>query len=151
MPDHPALRLSGLLSMDSQPRLPRPWVCGSLELTACTRRSSSSTWFSRREGPSAHFHTHVSDRSRFLADTTGEVFLFLPLLTSPPRQVKDTSLTFLLACYYLVAHHVGISLSSLSSLQRTARKHFNCLQEDLKPQRSKCLRFPIALSVHSIK
>ena len=27
--------------MDSQRRLPRPWVCGSLELTACARRSSS--------------------------------------------------------------------------------------------------------------
>ena len=32
MPDHPALRLSRLWSMDSQRRLPRPWVCGSLEL-----------------------------------------------------------------------------------------------------------------------
>src|SRR5713226_8126686 len=90
MPDHPARRLSGLLSMDSQRRLPRPWVCGSLELTACARRSSSSTWFSRREGPSAHFRTHVSDGSRFLPDTTGDVFLFLPLLPSPRRQVKGT-------------------------------------------------------------
>src|SRR5712692_8400322 len=34
MRDHPAPRLSRLLSMDSQRRLPRPWVCGSLELTA---------------------------------------------------------------------------------------------------------------------
>src|SRR6266566_9969576 len=44
MGDHLAPRLSRLPSMDSQRRLPRPWVCGSLELTVRSRRSSSSTW-----------------------------------------------------------------------------------------------------------
>jgi hypothetical protein len=96
MPDHPALRLSGLLSMDSQRRLLRPWVCGSLELTTCARRSSSSTWFSRREGPSAHFRTHVSDGSRFLPDTTGDVLLFLPLPLRPDVRSKEHASLFCL-------------------------------------------------------
>src|SRR5713226_5474133 len=98
MPDHPARRLSGLLSMDSQRRLPRPWVCGSLELTACARRSSSSTWFSRREGPSAHFRTHVSDGSRFcLTRLVICCFFSLSSLRPDVRSKEHTSLFCLLA------------------------------------------------------
>src|SRR5712691_1504018 len=38
MRDHLAPRLSRLPSMDSQRRLPRSWVCGSLELTALSTK-----------------------------------------------------------------------------------------------------------------
>ena len=68
--------------MDSQRRLLRPWVCGSLELTA-RDEARPQPGFSRREGPSAHFRTYVSDGSRFLPDTTGDVFLFLPSSLAP--------------------------------------------------------------------
>jgi hypothetical protein len=66
--------------------------------------------FSRREGPSAHFRTHVSDGSRFLPDTTSNVFLFPPLLPRPDVRSKEhASLFCLLASISLritwVPHH----------------------------------------------
>ena len=98
MPDHPARRLSGLLSMDSRRRLPRPWVCGSLELTACARRSSSSTWFSRREGPSAHFApTFPMGHAFCLARLVVCFFFSLSSLRPDVRSQEHTSLFCLLA------------------------------------------------------
>src|SRR2546422_297325 len=112
MPDHPARRLSGLLSMDSQRRLPRPWVCGSLELTACARRSSSSTWFSRREGPSAHFApTFPMGHAFCLARLVVCFFFSLSSLRPDVRSKEHASLFCLLASIslritWVVAQHL---------------------------------------------
>ena len=84
--------------MDSQRRLPRPWVCGSLELTACARRSSSSTWFSRREGPSAHFApTFPMGHAFCLARLVMCFFFSLSSLRPNVRSKEHASLFCLLA------------------------------------------------------
>src|SRR2546425_352253 len=84
MRDHLAPRLSRLPSMDSQRRLPRPWACGSLELTALSRRSSSSTWILPSRGSVCPF-SHLCFRwITLFARQDRESFLFSLLSPSPP-------------------------------------------------------------------
>ncbi len=66
MRDHPAPRLSSLPSMDSHPCLPRCSVCESLELTARSKGSSSSTWLLPSSGFVCSFSHPVSDGPCFL-------------------------------------------------------------------------------------
>ncbi len=62
MCDHLRPHLSRLPSLGSHPRLPRPWVCESLELTACARQSSSPTWILPSRGFACRF-SHPCFRS----------------------------------------------------------------------------------------
>src|SRR5712691_6247763 len=107
MRDHLAPRLSRLPSMDSQRRLPRPWVCESLELTARSRRSSSSTWILPSRGSVCLFSQPCFRWTPLFVRQDRYSFLFSPL--SPPPPFVPTAgqgnmlLIFLFACSYLVA------------------------------------------------
>src|SRR6266699_1016248 len=102
MRDHPAPRLSRLSFMGSHPSLPRCSVCESLELTARSRRSSSSTWILPSRGFVCSFSHPVSDEPSFLPFMSDDSLLVF--LLSPSRPVVPTTgqrnvpLIFLLAC-----------------------------------------------------
>src|SRR5258708_38717304 len=93
MCDHLLPHPSRLPSMGSHPRLPRPWVCASLELTARARRSSSSTRILPSRGLVCRFSHPCSRRSTLFARQDRYFFPFLffhPLLPSFLRHVEAT-------------------------------------------------------------
>ena len=102
MRDHPAPRLSSLPSMDSHPCLPRCSVCESLELTARSKGSSSSTWILPSSGFVCSFSHPVSDGPYFLPDKIADSLLFSLLSPSlpvvPTTGQRNIPLIFLLAC-----------------------------------------------------
>src|SRR5229473_7770199 len=126
MRDHPAPRLSSLPSMDSHPCLPRCSVCESLELTARSKGSSSSTWILPSSGFVCSFSHPVSHGPCFLPDKIADSLLFSLLSPSlpvvPTTGQRNIPLIFLLACYYLVAHPVG---RNLRLFQRDLQKSSN--------------------------
>src|SRR5438445_10846452 len=97
--------------MASQPCLPRPWVCESLELIARARRRSSSTWLLPSRGSLCRFSRPCSRCSTFYCQTPSICFSLFAFLTPPPcvlaRGPSSMLPTFLFACYYLVAYPVG--------------------------------------------
>src|SRR5947209_18361465 len=97
MRERPVPRLSRLPSMGSQQRLPWPSVCGSLELTARSRRSSSSAWILPSRGSVCPFSHPCFRWSTLLTDKIDILFsfpFFHPLLPSSRQQVKETCFSF---------------------------------------------------------
>src|SRR2546421_3611399 len=97
MREPPVPRLSRLPSMGSQQRLPWPSVCGSLELTARSRRSSSSAWILPSRGSVCPFSHPCFRWSTLLTDKIDILFsfpFFHPLLPSSRQQVKETCFSF---------------------------------------------------------
>src|SRR5260370_7288690 len=86
--------------MGSQQRLPWPSVCGSLELTARGRRSSSSAWILPSRGSVCPF-SHPCFRWSTLL-TRHDRYSFLFSLPSPaPPSVPTTGQTTLLLVFLL--------------------------------------------------
>src|SRR5260370_538809 len=112
MRDHLLPHPLRLPSMGSHPCLPRPWVCGPLELTACGIKDGVySTWILRSRGFFCRFPR--------------------PLLPSFSRQVEGTcsSLFCLFATISLRIPWVGL-LQSGEVVQRDQGNSPPCLPQD---------------------